>query len=115
MRKLLIAALLLSTSGANAGWFGPSDYRECVLNEMKGTAASMLSTVKGLCNERFPCPEPTPSEYYKCNNLPEREVRPTSAVPPGWDPPSEWTRLSFPRGDCLFSIRKAACHGGNLD
>jgi hypothetical protein len=56
MRKLLIAALLLSTSGANAGWFGPSDYRECVLDEMKGRAASMLPTVKGLCNERFPCP-----------------------------------------------------------
>jgi len=56
MRKLLIAALLLSTSGAKAGWFGPSNYRECVLNEMKGTAASMLPTVKGLCNERFPCP-----------------------------------------------------------
>jgi len=66
MRKLLIAALLLGTSGANAGWLGPSDYRECVLNEMKGTAMSMLSTVKGLCNNKFPCPEPTPSEYAKC-------------------------------------------------
>jgi hypothetical protein len=119
MRRLLIAALLLSTSGAHAGWFGPSNYRECLLDEMKGRVASMLSTVKGLCNERFPCPEPTPSEYYKCNNLPEREVRPASPVPPGWDPPSEVTsellRLSFPKGDCLFSIRKSACPGGNLD
>ena len=113
MRKLLIAALLLSTSGANAGWFGPRNYRECVLNEMKGTAASMLPTVKGLCNKRFPCAEPTPGEYAECNNVSNTAERIT--VPTGWGRESELTLRFTPRDTCIDGVRKAACPGGNLD
>ena len=90
----MIAALLLSASDANAGWFGPSDYRECVLSEMKGTAIAMLSTVEGLCDKRFPCPKPTPSDFAECN------VSHTAA--------SEGM-LFTPRDFCIDSVRVAAC------
>jgi hypothetical protein len=84
MRKLLIA-LLLHTSGANAGWFGPSDYRECVLAEMNGKPPYMLSTVRGLCNNRFPCPQPTPSEYAVCDDMSDNQ--PYQVPTPGYISP----------------------------
>lgn len=88
MRKLLIA-LLLSTSAANAGWFGPSDYRECVLNEMNGKPRYLLSIVRGLCNKRFPC-----AELAICNDK-------------AYD--------SEGRSVCIDWVWRTACAGGNLD
>ena len=42
---------------ATAGWFGPSDYNECVLDEMKGQPAYMKSYAKNACRNKFPCPD----------------------------------------------------------
>ena len=38
---------------AHAGWFGPSTYDECVLDEMKGRPAYMMETVKRDCTAKF--------------------------------------------------------------
>jgi hypothetical protein len=100
MRKLLIAALLLSTSGANAGWFGPSDYRECVLNEMKGQSANLLPTVKGLCDKRFPCPLPTQRSFESCDKLSDPTIDPRYGLDA--------------RGICYLLAARIAC-GDNRD
>ncbi len=53
MYILLVFALIPFT--ANAGWFGPSDYDECILKNMKGeegkTAASLIMMS---CRNKFP-------------------------------------------------------------
>jgi hypothetical protein len=65
MRKLdvcLCAAslwVICGTQSASAGWFGPSNYEECVLDKMRGEAAYMLPTAEAACREKFPAaPEP---------------------------------------------------------
>ena len=113
MRKLLIAVLLLGTSGANAGWFGPSDYRECVLDEMKGKPQYMLSTVRGLCNKKFPCQQPTPSEYAVCDDKSwdSKPYQGDGLPTPGYTP----SYLPTPRDYCRDNVLRSACPGGNLD
>jgi len=61
---------------ANAGWFGPSTYHECVLDEMKGRPQYMMGTVNKDCTAKFctfvpPTEEQTANaqEYYnRCQN-----------------------------------------------
>jgi hypothetical protein len=53
----LVAALVVTTS-ALAGWFGPSTYDECILDEMKGRPAYMMETVKRDCTAKFCWNEP---------------------------------------------------------
>jgi hypothetical protein len=43
---------------AQAGWFGPSNYDECVLQKMKGQAAYMYPNASAACREEFPAPAP---------------------------------------------------------
>jgi hypothetical protein len=38
---------------AHAGWFGPSTYDECILDEMKGRPGYMMPTVKSDCTAKF--------------------------------------------------------------
>ncbi len=63
-RRQLLAITLWSLGGlgsanmsASAGWFGPSNYQECVLGEMKGQPAYMLPNAEKACALRFPCPD----------------------------------------------------------
>jgi hypothetical protein len=66
MRYKQIFAFVLSALGlfvflhgiANAGWFGPSDYNECMLEGMKALPGNMTGMmadkcVKGFCSEDF--------------------------------------------------------------
>ena len=50
-----IVAIILTPSYVFAGWFGPSTYEECVLENIKeiknDTAAKLLAKV---CREKFP-------------------------------------------------------------
>ena len=55
----LVAALVVTTS-AQAGWFGPSTYDECILDEMKGRPACMMETVKRDCTAKFCTEVPVP-------------------------------------------------------
>jgi hypothetical protein len=43
---------------AHAGWFGPSTYDECILDEMKGRPSYMMETVKRDCTAKFCTEEP---------------------------------------------------------
>jgi hypothetical protein len=54
MRKLLIAAGLMISLPAYAGWFGPANYDECVLDTMKGQREYMMSSAESACRTRFP-------------------------------------------------------------
>jgi hypothetical protein len=47
-----------ANTGAHAGWFGPSTYDECILDEMKGRPGYMMETVKRDCTAKFCTEEP---------------------------------------------------------
>ena len=53
-----IAMLMTMTLASDAGWFGPSDYTECMIDGMKGQPSSMKSTVDKMCEAKFPCVSP---------------------------------------------------------
>jgi hypothetical protein len=46
-------ASLIAVDDASAGWFGPSTYNECVLDEMKGRPQYMIETVRNNCTAKF--------------------------------------------------------------
>jgi hypothetical protein len=55
--KIIVLICLLIIPCANksyAGWFGPSNYDECVLEKMKGQKGYMLPTVRSACEKDFP-------------------------------------------------------------
>ncbi|GAB6111556.1 hypothetical protein [Desulfomicrobium salsuginis] len=42
------------SSVATAGWFGPSNFDECVIEGMKGQDKSMVRLVAKMCEKKFP-------------------------------------------------------------
>ena len=47
----------------NAGWFGPSNYDECILENMKGIAdKSAVFAIKQACGNKFPMPKKEKTE-----------------------------------------------------
>jgi hypothetical protein len=48
-----LACLGYANTSANAGWFGPSNYEECVLEKMKGQQGYMLKTAQDACQAKF--------------------------------------------------------------
>jgi hypothetical protein len=46
-------ASLIAVDDASAGWFGPSNYDECILDEMKGRPQYMMGAVKTDCRAKF--------------------------------------------------------------
>ncbi len=56
-----LACLGYPKRSANAGWFGPGNYHECVLEKMKGQSPYMLETAQSACELEFPCPD----KYHK--------------------------------------------------
>jgi hypothetical protein len=48
------ACLLYSNKSTTAGWFGPSNYDECVLDEIKGQPAYMYFQAHLACQAKFP-------------------------------------------------------------
>jgi hypothetical protein len=57
-----LACIGYTTTGAHAGWFGPSDYQECILDTMKGRPMYMMETAKHSCEQQFPCVDATHKE-----------------------------------------------------
>ena len=54
MKQSLLIILLLVTQ-AQAGWFGPSNYDECVLDGMKGVESDLAAKViVAACRRQFP-------------------------------------------------------------
>lgn len=48
---------------SNAGWFGPSNFDECMVKEMKGQPSNAYGHVYALCRNRFPTEEPKKKRY----------------------------------------------------
>ena len=63
LRNLIVAttasvALLLCNASA-AGWFGPSNYSECVIDGMKGVSSDVAArAVSNACAAKFPAKKP---------------------------------------------------------
>lgn len=58
MKKIIcggILAVLLIASSASAGWFGPSTYEECVLENLKDVKTDIAARlVPSACRDKFP-------------------------------------------------------------
>jgi hypothetical protein len=48
-----LACLGYANTSANAGWFGPSNYEECMLEKMKDQSPYMLKTAQDACRAKF--------------------------------------------------------------
>ena len=60
-RAIVAVVLLLFPFVASAGWFGPSTYDECILENMKGVGSDLAArVVMGICQRKFPSPAPKP-------------------------------------------------------
>ncbi len=51
---LLYIFLMLLPFNVNAGWFGPDNYEECVLERMKGQDKAMIQIARKACEKKFP-------------------------------------------------------------
>ncbi len=51
---ILFVACMNFPSFTYAGWFGPNNYDDCVLEKMKGQDKSMLYTARKACEKEFP-------------------------------------------------------------
>jgi hypothetical protein len=68
MKRNQILAIAFSALGlfsypyrvAHAGWFGPSNYDECLIDKMKGQTIYMLGVAQGACLKLFPPPPKAP-------------------------------------------------------
>ena len=63
-----LSCLGYSITSANAGWFGPSNYAECMIEKMKGQPFSMSEFVAETCTLQFACNYKFSQEYKKCIN-----------------------------------------------
>src|SRR4051794_28110669 len=59
-----IAFVFWTNITANAGWFGPSTYDDCVLDGMKGRPRYMIDTVNSSCRSKF-CSYREETDYEK--------------------------------------------------
>lgn len=60
MKSIVATACFLVADAAMAGWFGPSSYEDCVLENMKGvTSDTAAVAISRACSAKFPAP-PTP-------------------------------------------------------
>ena len=50
----VLIAITVTPVLAEAGWFGPDNYEECVLDKMKGQDRGMLPTAEKACEKQFP-------------------------------------------------------------
>lgn len=62
MKPLILGALLtLASLPATSGWFGPSDFNECLLENMKGVSSNSAAlAIATACRAQFPLPHPKP-------------------------------------------------------
>jgi len=54
-RLILILLIALFPCNGVAGWLGPSNYDECILQNMKGVTSERAATaIVGACRRKFP-------------------------------------------------------------
>jgi hypothetical protein len=61
-----LACLGYPTRSANAGWFGPSNYDECMLDKMKGQPWTMGEIVAKACILQFACNDKFTADFGTC-------------------------------------------------
>lgn len=54
MMAVLVVIFLFGASSVQAGWLGPSNFDECVLEKMKGQAPNMIGVARSACQLKFP-------------------------------------------------------------
>jgi len=74
LRSLLLLSLCFPTSlysscATYAGWFGPSNYKECILDKMKGQTTFMLPLVEEQCTVQFACNAEARRKFEDCISL----------------------------------------------
>lgn len=71
-----VGLMILLTGSAQAGWFGPSTYQECVLENMKGVTSDLAAkSIAWACHSQFPLPPISPSPKPLPANPTEAEIR----------------------------------------
>ena len=78
-KHILFLLFYIISSQSIAGWFGPDNYEECVLEKMKGQNVLMIVIVRAACEKMFPYEKKL--QNYKKN------------IEIGWL--SEWPRISL--------------------
>lgn len=63
MKYAIPLIIFLMPTMASASFFGPKNYEECVLENMKGQVKTMISTARKACEKRFPYEKALP--FYK--------------------------------------------------
>lgn len=75
MQKVLGFAMMLVSGATMAGWFGPSTYEECLLENLKGVASDVAATgIAKACRAKFPIPPPPPPTAEELQKAKKREA-----------------------------------------
>lgn len=101
-----LAVLAGMPSVANAQWFGPSTYEDCILKNMQGVTGDLAAaTVRDACRKKFPVPSTRFSEMG--NRLPDERNPPPGISYPNKESAS-WG-LYYPCGyKTIYGLRYEA-------
>jgi hypothetical protein len=58
----LSMAIFASASHTNAGWLGPDNFAECMVDAMRGQVQAMAELAAQACSAKFPASAPPPTE-----------------------------------------------------
>lgn len=76
VRVFLLFLVAFQIGNTYAGWFGPSNYEECILEKMKDAKSNYAAAaIAGACRKKFPPPKVKP-----VSQLPEIRSLPSDAV-----------------------------------
>ncbi|MBU0769350.1 MAG: hypothetical protein KJ687_09695 [Proteobacteria bacterium] len=51
---IIVVIFVSGASSVQAGWFGPSNFDDCVLEKMKGQTPNMIGVARSACRSQFP-------------------------------------------------------------
>ena len=72
----LVLGLSFVSAPSGAGWFGPSNFEECILDGMKGISSNLAAeAVARACRSKFPLPPPTAEEIAKQKEDQEKQKK----------------------------------------
>jgi hypothetical protein len=69
VRILYLIIVILSTNTAYAGWFGPDNYEDCILEKMRGQHKNMIHTARIACEKSFPYEKIIYNKKYNDGNI----------------------------------------------
>ena len=96
-----VGLVALSTVAAHAGWFGPSNYTECMIDGMKGQPSAMKGTISKACESKFPCASAAQQAAY----LERRK----SCISEGREFQADPQAMAFYTLECVKMVRADIC------